>query len=461
MFSFVHVAVEFASAVSLQKVEDCSIFRLHMKLIEAGWYVHSAVRAQKKKMATSSASSSSLTMAELAAMAGAGTEVVEYLDARGIKAVATLALLAANETAAENFLVRPLLDGFKKGSVQISLSDEEKPIAQAVLLHMWAEARMWWTARQATGLVIPAQPGASPVPSPVVAPGLSSDKVPKTLPPQVWNQQITRYNSITLGGRPRKFPEQELLGAESILARIHHEHVVTRQYSPVQLGEILAKRSFQASGEINPLAKSPKKSNYLTIEDNLVVQEDEKVWQPRSILAVMDGVNSIRWAYILLQLGEEDQIHAWCDWCIAKARARPNKLEQLKAYWEAASWRICMGMRAGKTFGESSAAVMNDVDLFCDYMSKDAPKEPGNPRPPLKRKAQQGADDDNARPNHRPRHTAANDRPRGKGDSKGRVDRDYRGWQSNSWSSTPRWKQWPEHRQAPREGQESKDSTTR
>eukprot|EP00913_Durusdinium_trenchii_P010153 g9520.t1 len=37
----------------------------------------------------------------------------------------------------------------------------------------------------------------------------------------------------------------------------------------------------KASGEINPLAKSPKKANYLTVEDNLVVQEDEKDWKRR------------------------------------------------------------------------------------------------------------------------------------------------------------------------------------
>ena len=187
-----------------------------------------------------------------------------------------------------------------------------------------------------------------------------------------------------------------------------------------------------------------------------MVQEDEKVWQPRSILAIMDGVNSVRWAYVLLQIGEEDHVHAWCDWCIAKARARPAKLEQLKAYWEAASWRICMGMRAGKTFGEPSAAVMSDVDLFCDYMSKDTPKDP---RPPLKRKLSQSVDDNAIRYHPQPRRHQFHDRHRGKGDSKGRYDRDRRQWQPHSWQNAQRWSQWHDRRQAAsRDSQESNDS---
>ena len=42
--------------------------------------------------------------------------------------------------------------------------------------------------------------------------------------------------------------------------------------------------------------------------------EEKRTWAPRSILAVTDRVNSVRWAWILLQLGEEDHVHSLCDW---------------------------------------------------------------------------------------------------------------------------------------------------
>ena len=101
-----------------------------------------------------------------------------------------------------------------------------------------------------------------------------------------------------------------MLGAEQVLGRMWHEHTVSKTYAPVQLGEILAKRSFTAAGEVNPLQKQTKAVQMLRVQDDQIIQEeDEKSWTPRSMLAVMDGVNSIRWAWILLQIEEEDHVH--------------------------------------------------------------------------------------------------------------------------------------------------------
>ena len=57
----------------------------------------------------------------------------------------------------------------------------------------------------------------------------------------------------------------------------------------------------------------------------------------------MDGVNSIRWALILL---EESVVHTFCDWYFMKVRSRPNKLEQLRSYWDTAGWKIAIEMRS-------------------------------------------------------------------------------------------------------------------
>ena len=300
--------------------------------------------------------------------------------------MATLALIAADDDAFQRKLLQPLLSGFTKGSETVTLEEGEKAIAEAVFRHMWQEAKMWWAQRQASM----ATPGSSSTTvAPPTGPSLpatsvptSGDKIPKSLPAGVWSQQVNKYNSEQLRGRDRAFPETMLLGAEVVLARMWHEHHVSKMYTPTSLGEILSKRSFAATGEVNMLAKNPKKASVLTIEDEQLVQEDEKQWSPRSVLSIMDGVEAVVWAWVLLEIGEEHHCHAFGKWCISKARSRPQKLEQFKQWWDAAGWKISMRMRAGATFGEASNEIMADTDLFNDHMSREilqrSPPQDGN-----------------------------------------------------------------------------------
>eukprot|EP00435_Cladocopium_sp_Y103_P054359 s601_g17.t1 len=213
------------------------------------------------------------------------------------------------------------------------------------------------------------------------------DKAPKTLPAQIWQKQVSRYNAVTIEGRPRRFPEREVLGAEQVLGRMWFEHTTTKSYTPTGLGEILQKRSFTASGDVNPLQKQTKSVQLLRIEDDCLVQDEEgKSWTPRSILAVLDGVNSIRWAWVLLQIGEEDHIHTFAEWFIQKVRGRANKLENMRAFWDAIGWKMAMSMRSGQSFGEASVEVMADVDLLNECMSRDMTKDT-KPNQPKKRPA--------------------------------------------------------------------------
>ena len=224
----------------------------------------------------------------------------------------------------------------------------------------------------------PAVPPAAPATTPTAAvtsaaSGSGSDtKVPRTLPPGIWNSLVKHYQSIQLQGRDHVFPVTELIGAESILARMHHELTVSGQFTPVMLGEILQKRSFNAAGEVNPLQKSPKKSSMLTFDEgNQLVTADEPVWSPRSLLAIIDGINSIRWAMILVRSGEERRIHSYADWMVAKARSQPQRGEQFVSYWQWAGWHMAMAMRSGSTFQESAENIMGEVNKFNEIMVKE------------------------------------------------------------------------------------------
>lgn len=193
----------------------------------------------------------------------------------------------------------------------------------------------------------------------------------------MWGQLVSAYNRIQLNGEDRSFPTQEVLGAEVVLARMYHEHRRSRMFTPVLLGEILQARSFQSNGEVNPLAKQAKRSSSLVVEDGLVIEKEEKNWEPRSVLALLDGLNAVRWATLLVQWGPEQDVHRFFDWMIQRVRSRPQKTEQLNSYYISCAWKIAMGMRDGQTYTFLTEQVMKDFDRFADFMSReDTPKKP-------------------------------------------------------------------------------------
>ena len=173
---------------------------------------------------------------------------------------------------------------------------------EALLITVWQEANRAWQHRLSEA---PGGPKtAAPAPAAASASTSSEDKVPKQLPSGVWNDGIRRYNAVEIQHIARRFPERELVGAQSVLARMHHEHSKTKLYTPTYLGEILQARSFTSTGDPNPLAK-PKadQRSTLVIEGDKLVQEPEKLWSPKSVLSVIDAIRSIQWAWILLDFG--------------------------------------------------------------------------------------------------------------------------------------------------------------
>ena len=312
---------------------------------------------------------------DLANEAGAGPDIRKYLACRGIMAVPTLALTAKTDDEFEKVVLAPLFAGWNDGTNVIKIQPTEQPIAKAILTHMWALAKQTWS-RALAATPAPTAPATTPTATgttgAIGTTSSSETKVPKTLPPGTWNSLVKHYQSIQLDGRDRVFPVTELIGAESILARMYHELTVSGQFTPILLGEILQKRSFNAAGEVNPLQKSPKKTTTLAVdEDNQIITAEDPVWSPRSMLAILDGINSIRWACILVRWGEERHVHTYCDWMLAKARSKPQKGENFVAYWQWAGWQLAMAMRNGSTFQEASDTVMQDVNKFNEMMLKD------------------------------------------------------------------------------------------
>ena len=94
------------------------------------------------------------------------------------------------------------------------------------------------------------------------------------------------------------------------------------------------------------------------------------------MLAVLDALHALRWAFILVEFGPEHEVHQLFDVFMQRARQRPSHLENFRAYYESASWQLCTALRAGKTFAEAAAQVKMDTHLYQDIMARDTPKKP-------------------------------------------------------------------------------------
>ena len=317
------------------------------------------------------------SMEDLARKAGAGPEVTRYLQERGIRSSGTLALIATDQDHFDNIVVAPLLAGWRPepAAPGITLDATEKPIAKAVLRFMWHLAVESRKKVSAAASAIPATttPGVGTLGAAPSSTPDASTKTPKTLPAGEWRVLLEKYNSVLLHGERRDdFPERELLGAEAIVARVLDEHRRTKLYSPVGLGEILSRRSFQSNGEVNPLSKKSR-STKLLVEDGVLkedAQQDDE-WQPKGSLSVMDGLNSIRWCFILCEVGPEKWVHNYFDTMIKRSRTQSNKVASFKTYFEQASWRLCAALRANRTWKEASLEILADVASYQEAMLKE------------------------------------------------------------------------------------------
>ena len=315
-------------------------------------------------MAIAAAASAMVDFNDLAAQAGAAPPVVAYLRARGVDRTSTLALIALDVEALQKSIIQDYVDGIDIAGVTHKADPIHADVARAIIIHMWSEARRQWTIHTA----IPAPPAAAAQPpaqaSASQAPHNArvDEKPPKTF--SAWQTQVESYNARLLDGERRRFPTQALLGAEEVLARMWHEHTVTKSYTPVSLSEILARRTYQASGEINPYAIRRAAS-----------ATEEKDWVPRTLLAVIDGADSVSGLGPWPDRALRDRHIRRLPWFVAKARSRPGMMEQVVDFWSAIGWTLAMDLRLGKSFAEATKEIMENHALFYDAMAK-PPKAP-------------------------------------------------------------------------------------
>jgi len=183
--------------------------------------------------------------------------------------------------------------GTPEKEIHFPLEERRKGLL-ACLIATWNVCRDDFTAARQAKLPMAPSPTATPA---ATMPSTSTDdKVPKTWPKGVYQQLLTDYKASA--GNTKTFPEKTLLGAEQVVVRMWHEHTVSKNYQAVGLGEIIAKRTFTATSSVNSTAKRDKSDKTLVLnpDDHTLVQQEQKDWDPQSMMMILDSLDAIRWA---------------------------------------------------------------------------------------------------------------------------------------------------------------------
>ena len=223
---------------------------------------------------------------------GAPDSFAEYLTALGIINGNVLALFSPDETHYNQHLIDPFIHGTTIGTVDHK-TDTHAYSTAAILTQIRTECILKQTAIMIKNKNVPQMP---PMQAGTTPPEHSV--APNTLKPGVWHTQIRKFEMTQLNGEDRSFPAEILLGAETILSRLLHEHLISKQYTPLRIGEILQSRAYTSSGQVNRWAQQPKRQKFSIDSDNMLSTVAEEPWTPTTETAIADGLKAAKWAFI-------------------------------------------------------------------------------------------------------------------------------------------------------------------
>ena len=262
------------------------------------------------------------------------------------------------EPAAVKKLLHPttLGDGVKLSTgTSVKLDDVQFLVATSVFAHMVDEVRVARAARVAATTTTAA--------SAATTAAAVTTKVPKTLPDNYWADFLAEYQSETIGGIARQFPTHLLSGADEVLARLVHERV-TRSFSPLRLGEIVAHRQFTVSGQINPFRiKEDPGSRLVLTEDGQFDRAPKRVPEPQKLQTFLDFLESVKLGLLFARWGPEIHLDHWVGWFANLVRDHPTKYPHLRELYVRSSWSLCMKMRDGTSFAIAHREVIDNTSV--------------------------------------------------------------------------------------------------
>ena len=148
-------------------------------------------------------------LGELFNTAGASDGIRHYLAAKQISTTPTLALIAKNAEDFTTMIVAPFIAGVAIDGQEHKAEAGDEPVATAILIHLFVEARRQWdtfsqaptTPPPAPAAASAAQAAAGNTPTSPAAAAHIPDRPPKTF--AAWTQQVTAYEEKLFDGKRR------------------------------------------------------------------------------------------------------------------------------------------------------------------------------------------------------------------------------------------------------------------
>ena len=298
--------------------------------------------------------------------------LLDYLDWAGIRTKNSLAMFFADTDKItewiEKFQNEITFDSPEK-KIHFPETDRRKGL-QACFIATWHICRDDFDAARQSK---PPASSITPSPSmPTTTPSTTDDKIPKSWPKGVYQQLLTEYRTNT--GNTKSFPQKILIGAEKIVVRMWHEHTTSKNYQAVGLGEIITNRTFTATGSVNSTAKRDKSDKTLVLDNEH--NQEQKDWDPQSMMMILDALDAIRWAWILIQISTQEIIDNYIERFIQLTRKNPQRLPNVKEAWDTFSWTIAMRLRNNITFKQATEEILQDPVAIADILSQPVRKKP-------------------------------------------------------------------------------------
>ena len=313
---------------------------------------------------------------QIAEEAGVDQAVLDYLRARRALSTGVLGAMAKNWDEVDALLVKPLETGHTVDGVTHQVAEADIPLAKAQIRYLWKTSH---DQLEATSMA--SQTTAPTAPS--AATTSQTTTPPKEIPPAVHKDLLAKYEDQKIDGIRREFPQRMLLGCEQIIARMWWE-MQHNMHTPMQLHELLASRIFDAAGNPNPLAQESQPHQVtldFTSGVGTVNIPDRPQWSPKGVLSLLDALEAIEWALILVRMSTEAAVRTWISWWRCLVRTKTQRLEQIKAYWLEANWKLCLELRQGADFQDVTRAIMTEQHALQSALQKELPAPMPKARP--------------------------------------------------------------------------------
>ena len=171
----------------------------------------------------------------------------------------------------------------------------------------------------------------------------------------MWNQKIEAYEKEWQGRR--KFPYKVIVGAEEVLARLVWELEVSKNFTPLKLGEIVAARSYSSTGKVNKWANSDKSKDVFQIKagttDGVELVQKNWTFTPQTWEMITEAFEAVKWALVFAGYGDDVVVGEWTDRFLLNLKTKkvPAMISDL---YEEACLLLMLKMRAGADFGTAS-----------------------------------------------------------------------------------------------------------